>query len=272
MATVSCLLLMWSLLSIGKTILPLLSITCLLVGTAQVSGPPGPPGEPGSQGQIGNPGYPGLPGRDGRDGMKGEVGDVGSPGVPGPPGPKSGGVVYVRWGKTSCPDDNDTQLVYSGRAGKAFWNQKGGGINYQCFPEDPEYSHYRAGVQEHSSVYGVEYEVPISQLGSINLHNHNVPCAVCLATTRVAVVMIPAKLTCPTGWTKEYNGYLMSARYDHDSPSTFECIDHDAEAVPGTEANTNGGIFYHIEAVCNYGLPCDPYDPEKELTCVVCTK
>ena len=79
MATVSCLLLMWSLLSIGKTILPLLSITCLLVGTAQVSGPPGPPGEPGSQGQIGNPGYPGLPGRDGRDGMKGEVGDVGSP-------------------------------------------------------------------------------------------------------------------------------------------------------------------------------------------------
>ena len=136
MATVSCLLLMWSLLSIGKTILPLLSISCLLVGTAQVSGPPGPPGEPGSQGQIGNPGYPGLPGRDGRDGMKGEVGDVGSPGVPGPPGPKSGGVVYVRWGKTSCPDDNDTQLVYSGRAGRAYCNQKGGGINYQCFPED----------------------------------------------------------------------------------------------------------------------------------------
>ena len=118
----------------------------------------------------------------------------------------------------------------------------------------------------------MEYESPISQLGSINLHNHNVPCAVCLATTRVAVVMIPAKLTCPTGWTKEYNGYLMSAYHGHDSASTFECIDHDAEAVPGTEANTNGGIFYHIEAVCNYGLPCDPYDPEKELTCVVCTK
>ena len=112
---------------------------------------------------------------------------------------------------------------------------------------------------------------PISQLGSINLHNHNVPCAVCLATTRVAVVMIPAKLTCPTGWTKEYNGYLMSAYYSHESASTFECIDHDAEAVPGTEANTDGGMFLHVEAVCNYGLPCDPYDPEKELTCVVCT-
>ena len=146
----------------------------------------------------------------------------------------------MRWGKTSCPDDNDTQLVYSGRAGKAFWNQKGGGINFQYFPEGPEYSHYRAGVQGYSYVYGVEYEAPISQLGSINLQDHNVPCAVCLATTRVAVVMIPAKLTCPTGWTKEYNGYLMAERFTHESASTFECIDHDAEAVPGTEANTGG--------------------------------
>ena len=277
MATVCYLLLMWSLLSIGKTILPLLSVSYLLIGMAQVSGPPGPPGlrgEPGQQGPIGSPGYPGLSGRDGRDGMKGEAGDVGSPGVPGvpgPPGPKCGGTVYVRWGKTSCPDDIDTQLVYSGRAGKALYNQKGGGINYQCFPEDPEYSHYTAGVRGRSHVYGVEYEVPISQLGSINLNHHNAPCAVCLATTRVAVVMIPAKLTCPSGWIREYNGYLMSEHRNHNS-ATFECIDHDAEAVPGTEADINGGLFHHVEAVCNYGLPCDPYDPEKELTCVVCTK
>ena len=93
----------------------------------------------------------------------------------------------------------------------------------------------------------------------------------CVATTRVAVVMIPAKLTCPSGWTREYHGYLMSEYYNHQSPSTFECIDHDAEAVPGSEADTQGGLFYHVEASCN-GLPCDPYDPEKELTCVVCTK
>ena len=156
----------------------------LLVGMAQVSGPPGPPGprgDTGPQGPIGNPGYPGLPGRDGRDGMKGEAGDVGSPGVPGPPGPRSGGTVYVRWGKTSCPNSNDTELVYSGLAGKARYNHKGGGGNYQCFPEDPEYSDYRGGVQGKSLVYGVEYHEPISQLGSIDLNRHNVPCAVCLA-------------------------------------------------------------------------------------------
>ena len=82
-------------------------------------------------------------------------------------------------------------------------------------------------------------------------------------------MMIPAKLTCPTGWTEEYSGYLMTA-HRNDRSATFECVDSDAEAIPGTSANTNGGLFYHVEAVCN-GLSCPPYDAEKELTCVVCT-
>ena len=258
-------------MSIGKATLPLLSVSHLLVGMAQVSGPPGPPGLRGDTGPQGNPGYPGLPGRDGTKGEAGDVGSPGAPGVPGPPGPKSGGIVYVRWGKTSCPNNIDTELVYSGVAGKARWNQKGGGSNYQCFPEDPEYSSYRGGVQGYSPVHGVEYHHSISELGSISLHNHNVPCAVCLATTREAVVMIPAKLTCPSGWTEEYDGYLMAEHYSHYT-STFECIDRDAEAVPNTEGRVVPyAAFHHVEAVCN-SLPCDPYDPEKELTCVVCTK
>ena len=29
--------------------------------------------------------------------------------------------------------------------------------------------------------------------------------------------------------------------------------------------------FYHVEANCN-GMLCPPYDPQKELTCAVCTK
>ena len=85
-------------------------------------------------------------------------------------------------------------------------------------------------------------------------------------------MMIPAKLTCPSGWTKEYDGYLMAEHHTHHT-STFVCVDHDAEAVPGTEANAspNVGTVHHVEAVCA-SLPCNRYDPEKELTCVVCTK
>ena len=62
----------------------------------------------------------------------------------------------------------------------------------------------------------------------------------------------------------------MTEHYVHYS-GTYECVDKDAESVPGSSPNTNGGIFYHVEASCN-GLPCPPYVAEKELTCAVCTK
>ena len=72
--------------------------------------------------------------------------------------------------------------------------------------------------------------------------------------------MISAWHHCPAGWTVEYmyiwwvNTTLMNA-----------------ESIPGSDASTNEGLFYHVEATCN-GLPCPPYDTQKELTCAVCTK
>ena len=53
--------------------------------------------------------------------------------------------------------------------------------------------------------------------------------------------------------------------------NSFECIDKDPESISGSSADTNGALFFHVEAICN-GLPCPPYDPQKELTCDVCTK
>ena len=58
--------------------------------------------------------------------------------------------------------------------------------------------------------------------------------------------------------------------YTTQNTATYECVDKDAEAVPGSHTNTNGGLFYHVEASCN-GLPCPSYVAEKELTCAVCT-
>ena len=51
----------------------------------------------------------------------------------------------------------------------------------------------------------------------------------------------------------------------------FECVDSSPETIPGSSAEANGALFHHAEATCN-GLSCGPYDPEKELTCAVCTK
>ena len=55
--------------------------------------------------------------------------------IPGPPGPTTGGVVYTRWGKTTCPSTSGTQLLYAGRAAGSHYTEKGGGANYLCLPD-----------------------------------------------------------------------------------------------------------------------------------------
>ena len=54
--------------------------------------------------------------------------------------------------------------------------------------------------------------------------------------------------------------------------TTFECVDRNPQSVPGSLANTNGALFFHVEVNWNFGIPCPPYDTQKEATCVVCTK
>ena len=223
-------------------------------------------GRDGLNGRDGLPGPSGAPGKNGQDGARGQKGERGEAGIVGAPGPVSGGATYTRWGRTSCPSITGTSLVYSGRAGKSWYDQRGGGGNYQCLPNNPEYGQYVAGVQGKSLIFGVEYEGPVQSA----LHNHNVPCAVCHVSTRAAVLMILAWRHCPSQWTLEYTGYLMAGFKDY-GMSTYECVDKDAESVPGSSANTDGGSFFHVEASCN-GLACPPYVAEKELTCAVCTK
>ena len=92
----------------------------------------------------------------------------------------------------------------------------------------------------------------------------------CLGTTRETVLMIPAKTSCPTSWTKEYDGYLM-AEWKNGYRTMFVCVDREQESIPGSAANTDGALFHNTEAVCNT-LPCPPYNSEQELNCVVCTK
>ena len=213
----------------------------------------------------------GRDGRDGRDGVpgpRGAQGQRGSQGIAGPPGPRSGGVVYTRWGKSTCPSVSGTTLVYAGRAGGTWYTHKGGAANYLCMPDDPDYLSYQSGVQGYNYVYGAEYESNQGPLRAV--HDHNIPCAVCYVSTRVVVTMIPAKTRCPSTWTLEYSGYLMSGDHGHNR-AMYVCVDKNPDSVPGSASSANGALFYHVEANCN-GMLCPPYDAQKELTCAVCTK
>ena len=246
------------------------------------TGPHGQKGDQGTQGEMGPRGPQGTPGPQGSFGISGprgpvgDKGDRGDSGLPGPQGergaqgPPTGGAVYVRWGRTSCPSGQGTEFLYSGRAAGSRHSHQGGGANHLCMPDDPEHLQYGNGVQGWSYLYGTEYRThPPHPLRSVEFHN--VPCAVCYTATRDTVVMIPANLHCPTHWTVEYTGYLMSAYYSHHR-STYECVDKDPESVSGLDArNEDNAFFYHVEPNCA-GLSCPPYDAQKELACVVCSR
>ena len=239
-------------------------------GLTGPQGPPGPShgiqGEQGIQGERGGRGPPGPPGGRGIQGYRGFRGERGPPGPQGAAAPRSGGVVYTRWGSSSCPSIPGTRLVYAGRAAGSWYTNGGGGADYLCMPPDPQYNlRSQSGVRGHSYLYGAEYEHPLE-----GVHNHNVPCAVCLAATRETVLMLPGKTACPTSWTREYEGYLMAAHRQH-SRTTHTCVDRSQQSVPGSAGSANGALFYHVEVYCSYGLQCPPYNPQKELTCAVCT-
>ena len=227
-------------------------------------------GPRGEKGGIGQPGQAGEKGEPGNRGLSGQNGLQGSPGLAGPPGPTAGGVVYSRWGRTTCPNTTGTQLVYAGKAAGSHYSHGGGGAEYLCLPNDPDFLTYRNGAQSSRSyLHGAEYET--SDFGPLSaFNNHNVPCAVCYASTRGTVLMIPGKIVCPSSWIREYYGYLMSEHYTHNRIK-YECMDQSPQSIPGSVGNINGALFYLVEATCT-GIACPPYANGKELTCTVCTK
>ena len=242
------------------------------------TGPTGNKGGPGLRGLKGEIGYQGLKGDKGQKGDSGSSGPTGLTGLKGVTGQKgmkgdkeerNGGTVYVRWGHDECP--STTQLVYSGRAGGPRRDQSGGGSNPQCLPLDPNYLTPIIGSQYRGYMYGAEYETGTYSNSHIHGVDHtDVLCAVCHVRNRTAVYMVPAKYTCPTGWTREYYGYLMTSASIH-RRTLFTCIDKEFKPVIGSSKSRDGFSFYFVEGRCGT-LPCPPYDNTKELSCAVCTK
>ena len=230
-------------------------------GREGVRGPPGPQGEQGPRGTHGPPG------------RQGEQGERGPQGAQGPPGPRSAGVTYIRWGKNSCPNVTGTELVYAGRASGSEHRNQGGGAEKLCLPTDPDYINdpRSTGGPPISSLHGVEYHAINGP--NQNVYEHNVPCAVCYASTRTAMIMIPAKTQCPSSWTREYYGYLMTEReHQNHHRSSFDCVDVNPDVVPGAGANTEGALYQYVIASCNTGIQCPPFVSNKVLSCAVCTK
>ena len=146
-------------------------------------------------------------------------------------------------------------------------NHQGGTVDPLCLPLDPQYLSHQDNYQGHVYVYGAEYQTD-SKSPINNANDHNVPCALCTVYGHTTMITIPSHYECPSGWRREYYGYLMAGRHNQAAASQFTCIDKGLEQIPGSGADTNGYLFYIAETQCDQHIPCS----DKELTCVVCTK
>ena len=59
--------------------------------------------------------------------------------------------------------------------------------------------------------------------------------------------MVPGRLTCPGGWTKEYSGYLMAQRYIHKGRTTYVRVDNAPDVIEGGAEEKDGVIFKNAE-------------------------
>ncbi len=156
--------------------------------------------------------------------------------------------------------------------GGSWYSNIGGASNNLCLPLNPIFDKITSGTQGYSYIYGTEYQVGgHPNMFPKNIDDHDAPCAVCHIESRGSHVMIPARNVCPSDWTLEYTGYLMSSDQAHKGRTQYICVDENAEGTTGSQSNQNGALLYFVESSCG-SLPCPPYADGKELTCVICTK
>ncbi|XP_076080835.1 uncharacterized protein LOC143051785 isoform X4 [Mytilus galloprovincialis] len=183
------------------------------------------------------------------------------------------GVTYIRWGKTKCAGPS-TETIYSGQVGGGHYTHSGASVNYICLPNHPDVAQPLKSHDEYGYLYGSEYEVfDFNKPQGIRsgIAEHDVACAACLAKGKISSIMIPGRKTCYNGWTKEYEGILMSGYHGHAAASEFVCVDRDTEAIAGGSKNENGRLFYPVKTRCG-SLKCPPYAADTEVLCFVCSK
>ncbi|PVD19678.1 hypothetical protein C0Q70_20168 [Pomacea canaliculata] len=129
----------------------------------------------------------------------------------------------------------------------SWYTHTGSGANYLCLPPDFVASNVTKPYYV-ASLYGAEYKV------STRAENdHDAVCAVCFVKTRSVNIMVPGTNKCPTGWSSEYTGFLMSG-YDSyaGSRSTSVWTANWKAASPQALTSTEGSCTTWLACVAVY--------------------
>ncbi|XP_064604589.1 uncharacterized protein LOC135469887 [Liolophura sinensis] len=179
----------------------------------------------------------------------------------------------VNTGDGTVRTEKDTNSISHGIMAGSYYKHTGTGANQLCLPLDPQFNKTYPAHQSKSYLYGTEFQIRFgndvfrtTNSGGVLPHDREAQCAVCYTPGRLSHLMIPARLECPSGWTVEYLGFLMSQHHTYHK-SEYVCVDQDPDTHPATAANLDGNLLYVVEAACG-SLPCPPYVDGYEITCV----
>ena len=165
-------------------------------------------------------------------------------------------------------------MLAVGMSGGRYYLDTGSGTNTLCLPHNPDpsppdfpRSFQHNDVAYAGSIHGSEYQFNYRHVDI----DDDVPCAACMVTNARSTLMIPAKTSCPIGWTVQYQGVLTSGKQGYQA-TDYLCLDQNPEYL--TEGarmhNYDGRLFYPVLAICG-SLPCPPYKRQQLLSCVVCS-
>ena len=165
------------------------------------------------------------------------------------------------------------QCLSVGMSGGRTYVDTGSGTNTLCLPHNPDpsppdfpRSFQHNDVSYAGSIHGSEYQFNYRHVAI----DDDVPCAACMVTNASSTLMIPAKTSCPIGWTVQYQGVLTSGKQGHQA-TDYLCLDQNPEYL--TEGarmhNYDGKLFYPVHAICG-SLPCPPYKGHA-ATAVLCS-
>lgn len=141
--------------------------------------------------------------------------------------------MFIRWRKHTCPSLTGTEQLYSGTAGGSFYTNSGVGVNTLCLLHHPEpvLDNFQFVFQDNNKdnvgyLNGGEYQFSVKDV----VLQDDVPSSVCRARLAFYSMMIPAKRSRSSGWTKQYTGFLTSERHSY-VLAEYLCVDEDPDFV-----------------------------------------
>jgi len=165
---------------------------------------------------------------------------------------------YVTWGKQQC--EGEGELVFSGWMVGPWYYRKGGPVQHECLPYNNDVPGSGQWDKDRTQTFGGlyrraefrdQYQLKVNpdfQLDHNKAINYmDLPCAVCVAK-EPAHIMVPGSVECPSGYRKDYRGYLTASRFNEATTAGFTCLHEYMQRLPrSSNGNQYGSRVYPTE-------------------------